>query len=120
LLAEADRARLAGRFEEGAALLQRLLRDHPADPRAPVAAFSLGRVLLGELGRPAEAAAAFERARVLAPHGPLAEDALAREVEAWSRAGEPARARARADDYLRAYPNGRRAAAVNDAVRSNR
>ena len=119
LLADADRARLAGRFEEGAGLLQRLLREHPVDPRAPVAAFSLGRVLLGELGRPAEAAAAFERARVLAPNGPLAEDALAREVEAWSRAGDPARARARAGDYLRAYPNGRRAAAVNDAVRSN-
>ena len=56
-------------------------------PAGAAAAFSLGRVLLGELRRPAEAAQAFARARKLAPDGPLAEDALAREVEAWARAG---------------------------------
>ena len=87
LLADADRARLAGRFEDGASLLQRLIREHPGDQRAPLAAFSLGRILLGELRRPAEAAQAFARVRTLAPDGPLAEDALAREVEAWARAG---------------------------------
>lgn len=116
LLAAADRARLAGRFEEGAALLRRLVRDYPADQRAPLAAFSLGRLLLGELGRPAEAARAFARARALAPDGPLAEDALAREVEAWVRAKEHDRARARAAEYFRAYPGGRRAADVDDSI----
>ena len=88
LLADADRARLGGRFEEGASLLRRLVREHPDDQRAPVAAFSLGRILLGELRRPVEAAQAFARVRTLAPDGPLAEDALAREVEAWARAGD--------------------------------
>jgi transmembrane sensor len=120
LLADADRARLAGRYDDGAALLRRLLREHPGDQRAPIAAFSLGRVLLGELARPAEAARAFEQARALAPDGPLAEDALAREAEAWSRAGDAYRAQARAAEYLRAYPNGRRAAAMTDAARSTR
>jgi transmembrane sensor len=120
LFADADQARLARRFEDGAALLRRLLREYPSDQRAPIAAFSLGRVLLGELARPAEAARAFEQARALAPDGPLAEDALAREAEAWSRAGDSYRARARAAEYLRAYPNGRRAAAVTDAARSKR
>jgi transmembrane sensor len=95
LMADADRARLVGRFEEGASLLERLVREHPGDPRAPLAAFSLGRLLLGELHRPADAARAFARARALAPDGPLADDALAREAEAWARAGEPERARAR-------------------------
>jgi transmembrane sensor len=99
LMADADRARLAGRFEDGAALLQRLIREHPGDPRAPLAAFSLGRLLVGELGRPAEAAQAFARARALAPDGPLANDALAREAEAWARAGDPDRARAREAEY---------------------
>lgn len=120
LLADADRARLAGRFEDGASLLSRLIREHPGDPRAPLAAFSLGRILLGELHRPAEAAQAFARVRALAPDGPLAEDALAREVEAWARAGNLERARARGAEYLRLYPNGTRAADVTEAVRPNR
>ena len=120
LLADADRARLAGRHEEGVTLLRRLVRDHPDDQRAPLAAFSLGRILLGDLHRPAQAAMAFARARALAPDGPLAEDALAREVEAWAQAGDLDRARARGDEYLRIYPNGTRAADVTEAVRSNR
>lgn len=99
LLADADRARLAGRFEEGASLLQRLVREHPDDPRAPLAAFSLGRLLLGELRRPADAARAFARTRTLEPNGPLAREALAREAEAWARAGDADRARAREAEY---------------------
>jgi transmembrane sensor len=99
LLADADRARLAGHYDEGASLLERLVREHPDDPRAPLAAFSLGRLLLGELGRPAEAARAFARARALAPDGPLAREALAREAEAWARAGDRARAEAREAEY---------------------
>ena len=99
LMADADRARLAGRFEEGAALLERLVREHPGDVRAPLAAFSLGRLLFGELGRPAEAARAFAHARALAPNGPLAQEALAREAEAWTRAGEPDRAKACETEY---------------------
>jgi transmembrane sensor len=112
LLLAADRARLAGRPEHGVELLRLLLREHGDDPRAPLAAFTLGRVLLMELGRPAEAAIAFAQVRQLAPGGPFAEDALARQVEAYSQAGQPERARARAIEYLRLYPAGRRAASV--------
>jgi len=120
LLADADHARLAGRYEEGVTLLRRLVRDHADDQRAPLAAFSLGRILLGELHRPAQAAMAFSRARALAPDGPLAEDALAREVEAWAQAGNLDRARARGAEYLRLYPNGTRAADVTEAVRPDK
>jgi transmembrane sensor len=112
LLAAADTARLRGHANEGAALLRRLLDEYPADPRAPLAAFTLGRVLLIELRQPREAAAAFARVRTLAPGGPFAEDALAREVEAWKSAGDGARADARAREYLRLYPGGRRAEGV--------
>jgi len=112
LLAAADAARLQGRAQEGAELLRRIVQQHRADPRAPLAAFTLGRVLLMELAQPRQAAAAFAEARALAPHGPFAEDALAREVEAWAKAGDDAKARARAQDYLRAYPSGRRVPAV--------
>ena len=111
-LEAADAARQSGRPREGADLLQRIVDEHPEDPRAPLAAFTLGRVLLRELGRPREAAAAFAQARVLAPRGPFAEDALAREVEAWASTEEIATRRARAATYLRLYPAGRRAAAM--------
>jgi len=112
LLSAADQARLAGRPREGAALLRRLLDDHQSDPRAPFAAFTLGRMLLMELGEPGAAAAAFAKARALAPDGPLAEDALAREAEAWAKAGDGARSRACAREYLRLHPSGRRVEAV--------
>jgi transmembrane sensor len=112
MLLAADRARLAGHPEQGVALLRLLLKEHREDPRAPLAAFTLGRVLLMELGQPADAAAAFAEVRRLSPGGPFAEDALAREVEAWRQAAQPERAHARALEYLSLYPAGRRATSV--------
>jgi len=46
LLAAADAARLQGRAQDGAALLRKIVQEHRSDPRAPLAAFTLGRVLL--------------------------------------------------------------------------
>lgn len=112
LLRAADAERLAGHPEEGARLLRRLLREHRSDPRAPLGALTLGRLLMIELGRPREAAAAFADVRVLAPRGPFAEDALAREAEAWSRAGDAVTAAKRARLYLDRYPKGHRADTV--------
>jgi transmembrane sensor len=108
LLLAADVARLSHHPADAVAPLERVVRDHARDPRAPLAAFTLGRVLLDELGRPQPAAAAFATARSLASDGPLAPDALAREVEAWSRAGDMLHARQRADEYLQRYPKGAR------------
>jgi transmembrane sensor len=111
LLLAADAARLSGHSGEAVPYLERVVRAHSSDPRSSLASFTLGRVLLDELGRPREAAAAFARAR--AAGGPLAEDALAREVEATSRAGDTARSRDLALEYKRSYPQGRRAKAVS-------
>jgi len=108
LLAAADGARLQGRTTDATAFLQRAVTLHPGDGRAPLAAFTLGRLLLVKLGQPREAAEAFAQARGLAPDGPLAEDALAREVEAWAGASDRAHAHDRAAEYLRRYPSGRR------------
>ena len=47
-----------------------------------------GPLLMNELDRPREAASAFARAEALAPRGNLAEDAVAREVEAWRSYGQ--------------------------------
>lgn len=110
LLLAADTARLSGHPSEAVPYLRLVLARHAGDPRLDVAAFTLGRVLLDELGRPAEAAEAFSRARV--PRGLLAEDALAREIEAWARAGKAQRAHALALEYRRDYPKGRRLSEV--------
>jgi transmembrane sensor len=112
LMLAADVARLSGHPEEALESLRKVSSGHPNDPRAPLAAFTLGRLLLDELGRPREAADAFDRALELSPTAPLSEDALAREVEAWSRAGDATRARQLAEKYLATWPKGQRARAV--------
>jgi transmembrane sensor len=112
LMQAADCARLSGHPAESQAYLRRAAEVGQGDPRAPVIAFTLGRVLLSQLSSPREAADEFARARALSPTGTLASDALAREVEAWSRAGEPERARERAEEYLRLYPTGLHTGAV--------
>lgn len=111
LLRAADAARRSSRHTEAIERLEAVIAHHADDPRAPLAAFTLGRVLL-DLGRAEEAAGAFARARRLDPTGTLAEDALVREADAWSDAGRADRARALAEDYLRLYPDGRREAGV--------
>jgi transmembrane sensor len=112
LLLAADVARLGGQPERAVAWLERVVRAHASDSRAALAAFTLGRTLMDQLGRPREAAIAFAEARKLGKGGALAEDALAREVEGWSRAGEATLARQRALEYVERYPKGRRRAAV--------
>ena len=111
LLLAADAARLSGYPAEAVPYLERVVRAHSSDPRSSLASFTLGRVLLDELGRPREAVDAFARAR--SAGGPLAEDALAREVEAASRAGDTTRSRDLAREYQTLYPKGRRARAVS-------
>jgi transmembrane sensor len=105
LLLAADAARLSGHPADAVRWLRMLCDRHSSDPRAPVAAFTLGRVL-DDLSQPAEAAAAFRRAGVLSPSGPLAEDALAREAEAWARAARSDDARDACARYLRRFPSG--------------
>jgi transmembrane sensor len=106
LMLAADVARLSSHPAEAVAPLRKLCDKYPADKRAPIAAFTLGRVLLDDLGRASEAAGFFEKARTLWPSGPIAQEALAREAEAQKRAKNPQRAQALAGQYLRQYPQG--------------
>jgi transmembrane sensor len=116
LLLASDVARLSQHPAEAAMLLRKLLAHHERDPRAPSAAFTLGWVLMNELGRPREAAGAFARAEALAPRGNLAEDAVARGVEAWYRAGELSRAQVEVERYRKRYPQGRHRATLERLV----
>lgn len=107
LMLAADAARLSNHPEQAVGYLRRVTKEHAADSRAPLAAFTLGRVLLSQLGRPAEAAEAFVLVRRVKPAGSLAEDALAREAEARAASGSGARAAALAREYLSRYPQGK-------------
>jgi transmembrane sensor len=106
LMLAADVARLSRHPGEATRYLSRVSDGFPRDKRAPLAAFTLGRVLLEDLGQPGRAADAFRRAQQLAPKGPLASDALAREVDAAQRAGQVDRARQLAARYAELYPEG--------------
>jgi transmembrane sensor len=112
LLLAADSARLSGHAAAALPFLKRVVAQHAEDSRAPLAAFTLGGVLMQQLGQPREAEAAYARARELSLNSSLAEDALARQVEATYRAGDTARARTLAREYLARYPKGRRVHAV--------
>ena len=107
LLLAADAARNSGHPEQAVGFLRRVTGEHGADSRAPLAAFTLGRVLLSQLSRPGEAAEAFALTRRLRPAGGLAEDALAREAEARAASGASGRARSLASEYLTAHPQGK-------------
>jgi transmembrane sensor len=109
LLQDSEDARREGRAGDAFVLLQRFLDRYRGDGRAFYVTFIAGRVLLEELGRPREAAAAFARVEALNARTPLVQDALAREVEAWCRAGDAEMARQRARAFLRRYPNAQRA-----------
>lgn len=112
LLLAADAARFSGNSLRAVGFLREVRTAHGRDPRAGLAAFTEGRILLLQLGRPREAATAFSAARRISPRTALAEDALAREVEAHSRAGDSSRAETLGRRYVELYPEGRRMAAV--------
>jgi transmembrane sensor len=112
LLLAADVARLSGHPGDAVPFLERSIRESGSSPKAAMAAFALGRVFMTSLGSPEKAALEFAEARSRAQGGSLAEDALAREVEAWAQAGSVSRARERAQEYLRLYPSGQRLRAV--------
>jgi transmembrane sensor len=111
LLVAADVARLSNHPAEAVPYLQRILRDHARDERAPMAAFTLGRTLSG-LGRTREAMNLFARVRSQWPNSPLSEDALLRQAEAAAKLGDRESLARIAAQYDRDYPNGRRRAEV--------
>lgn len=112
LLAEADRARRAGRLDAALALLERASRAPGDRQRAALAAFTLGRLLLDARGDAAGAADAFRRALALGLPDALVDDGYLRAHEALARAGQRSRARALAAAYCARFPHGTAAASL--------
>jgi len=112
LYADADRARRTGHASEAAELLERAVSSDGFGHRAAIACFTLGRLYLEELGKPAAAARAFERSLLAGPPRGLEEDVRARAVEARAKMGDSEGARRAASEYRARFPSGRRTADV--------
>lgn len=108
LMLAADVARLTGHPAEAAEFLQTAVDRHRGDPNAVLAAFTLARIYERELRAPKKAAEFYRTARELLPDGSLAEDALVHEIECRNQAGEVAKAKALAKEYVSRYPSGRK------------
>jgi transmembrane sensor len=106
----ADRARARGDTAAAVGAYEAVLAQAPArDPRRGLAAMSLTRLTLR--GDPARAASALDESMPGMPSA-LAEDALARQVEAEGRSGRRDEAARLARLYLSRFPGGRREADV--------
>lgn len=106
-----DVARLAGHPADAVVPLEAIVSRHSQSPEAPTAAFTLGRVYT-QLGRPAEAARAYERALALPLSPNLRGDALARLAETQRDAGRGTDACVTAQRYLSEVPSGARREAM--------
>jgi hypothetical protein len=103
LLVLGDVARLAGSPERA---LQAYAAARSKRTGADRSAFGMGLVEFDQRRSYRAAAGWFATYLREQPQGPLAEQAEGRVMDAWQRAGEPARARAAAQAYLGRYPHG--------------
>jgi transmembrane sensor len=113
LMVLADVARLSGHAAEAVGPLTRVVSEHIDDSRAPLAAFTLGKIHLGTLAQPAAAARDFSQALALGLPSGLLEDAYAYLVEARAKAGDPDGARAAYESYLQHFPKSARSESVS-------
>ncbi|MCC6806008.1 MAG: FecR domain-containing protein [Deltaproteobacteria bacterium] len=102
-LDDAEHALAAGDDARAIAILQPLAKERSTN--GAVAAFMLGKIH-ARAGEVTRALAAFERAETLAPKGPLAEDALHRQVVCLRALGRDKDADARQQRYRDAFPAG--------------
>jgi transmembrane sensor len=106
LLLLGDVSRLSGNPSEAVRAYQRLRERAPGTESAANAAFSMGRVAFDQRDAYADAARWFSTYLSERRDGPLAREALGREMEALSRAGDRAGAARVAEQYLALVPEG--------------
>jgi transmembrane sensor len=105
LLALADVARFSGHEVDAVEPLRLAIAEHARDPRAALAAFTLGRVHLDSLGDSSAAARDFRDALSLGVPQALVEDAYLRLMEAQTKAGESTAAHEAWKEYVERFPN---------------
>jgi len=112
LMDAAEVMRLARRPERALPYLERAEETSTRSARTSFAMFTRAHILMSDLGRPAQAAKLYQSVHRDHPRSSFAERALAREVEAWAKAGEADEARKAAERYLERYPDGKHTAVV--------
>lgn len=112
LFEQAAESRRAGDAAAAARAYEELLRQHPGDARASLAAFELGRLRMDRLGDRSGAIVALERAVALQVGPTFREDALARLVSVYAAQGNFGACERARDRYLSSYPGGVHAGAV--------
>ncbi len=110
-----DMARFTGQRGRAVQALRHVVTQHPSDPYAPMAAYTLGN-MLDNAGDQAGAAEAFAVYRRLAPKGDFVEDALTRQLEVALAQRDVELARRLADQYANEFPNGRRLGEIRTRV----
>lgn len=116
LMREADEARARGEVSRAIAILERVASRAPAR-RSALAAFTLGKVHADDRKDPAEGARWFERAASAGLPAALAEQAAARAVEGYARAGRRSEAQRAGRRYVERFPDGPQRARVAEWMR---
>jgi transmembrane sensor len=106
LLLLGDVSRLSGNYGHALRAYEKVRSRAPGTERAANAAFAMGRVYFDQRDAYGEAARWFATYSSERSDGPLAREALGRQMEALSRAGDRAGADRAAEQYLRQYPKG--------------
>ena len=112
LFKRANLARRTGQTHEAADAYAELLKRFPDDGRAGLVAFELGRIRMDALSQPRAAVEAFAIALRSAPRASFREDALARIVVATDQLNEYEACRTARDRYLKDFPSGVHALAL--------
>jgi transmembrane sensor len=110
-------ARREARAADAALAFERFLRDHMNDSRAPLAAFELGRLRMGQLADEQGAVESFELSLRLSPDAPFAEEALSRLVRAYDGLHDTAACVRARNRYLARFPTGPYAESVSGRCR---
>lgn len=110
-----DVARMAKQHASAIAALRAVVQNFPKDPRAPIAAYTLG-MALEKAGDRAGAAQAFADYRALSPKGDFAEDALARQISAAIAANNVDLAKQLAEQYAKDFPKSSKLGSIRARV----
>jgi predicted Zn-dependent protease len=106
LMVLVDVARATSNRGRAIQALRRVTQSFVSDPNAPIAAMTLGRMLM-QAGDRKGASEAFSLYRRLSPQGDFAEDALASDIQAAVEERNWERARTLAKQYEADFPDGR-------------
>lgn len=111
LMLLSDVAWATGQRQRSISALRRVVQEFPAEPTAPLAAWSLAKQL-EKVGDKQGALKAFADYRALSPEGDFAEDALVRQMKDAAERGDQVQLKELASQYEREFADGRRAADV--------